>query len=85
MTSIGAIDMALWDLKGKALETPVYNLLGGKSRNRILTYTHANGRDLDDTLRKVESVKARGFEAIRVQSGVPGLDKVYGVSSKWFL
>ena len=80
MTAIGAIDMALWDLKGKVLETPVYNLLGGKSRNKILTYTHANGSDLENTLRKVEAVKARGFEAIRVQSGVPGLEKVYGVA-----
>ena len=45
MTAIAAIDMALWDLKGKALNTPVYNLLGGKSRTGVLVYGHANGRD----------------------------------------
>ncbi|MFY0652059.1 MAG: D-galactonate dehydratase family protein [Cyclobacteriaceae bacterium] len=81
MTAIGAIDIALWDLKGKTLGEPVYNLLGGKSRNKILTYTHANGRNIDDTIEKVAEVKSKGFEAIRVQCGVPGLEKVYGVAN----
>lgn len=49
MTAIAAIDMALWDIKGKALRTPVYNLLGGKSRDAVLVYGHANGRDVEET------------------------------------
>lgn len=82
MSAIGAIDMALWDIKGKALQTPVYNLLGGKSRQRMLCYTHANGRTIEDTLEKVAEKMEMGFEAIRVQSGVPGLEKIYGVAEK---
>ena len=49
MAAIAAIDMALWDIKGKAFNTPVYNLLGGKSRDAVLVYGHANGRDIEET------------------------------------
>ena len=82
MTAIGAIDMALWDIKGKALGVPVYQLLGGKSRNKLLTYTHAQGRDLEETLDEVGKKIETGFRAVRVQSGVPGLKKVYGISGE---
>ena len=43
--AIAAIDIALWDIKGKALNQPVYQLLGGRSRDRVLTYCHVHGRD----------------------------------------
>ncbi|CAN5369912.1 D-galactonate dehydratase family protein [soil metagenome] len=81
MTAIGAIDIALWDIKGKALNTPVYNLIGGKSRNKIRVYTHANGRDIEETIDKIQAESESGYEAIRVQAGVPGLQKIYGISS----
>ncbi len=80
MTAISAIDMALWDIKGKVLNTPLYNLLGGKSREKILVYAHANGKDLDDTIEKVGIEVEKGFKAVRVQSGIPGIEHTYGVS-----
>ena len=46
MTAIAAVDMALWDIKGKALKTPVYNLLGGQSRSGVMVYGHASRRDI---------------------------------------
>lgn len=82
MTALAAIDMALWDIKGKMLNTPVYNLLGGKSRNGVMVYSHANGVDLDHALESVAQEIEKGYKAIRVQSGIPGLDHTYGVAGK---
>jgi mannonate dehydratase len=80
MAAIGAIDLALWDIKGKSVELPVHQLLGGPARDRILAYTHATGWELSELLDSVDRRIAEGYRAIRVQSGVPGLDKVYGVT-----
>lgn len=80
MTAISAIDMALWDIKGKALNTPLYNLLGGKSREQVLVYSHANGKDVHDTIDKVNIEINKGFHAVRVQSGIPGIEHTYGVT-----
>ena len=79
MTAIAAVDVALWDIKGKALNTPVYNLLGGKSREGVLVYAHANGEDIDAAVEDVAKHKELGYKAIRVQSGIPGLKSTYGV------
>lgn len=79
MAAIGAIDMALWDIKGKVANLPVYQLLGGKSRNAVTVYAHANGEDANSTLDKAEKLIEQGFNAIRLQSGIPGLAVTYGV------
>jgi mannonate dehydratase len=79
MTAIAAIDMALWDIKGKALKVPVYNLLGGKSREGAMVYAHANGVDIEQTIDEVARYKDLGYLAIRAQSGIPGLKSTYGV------
>ena len=79
MSAIAAVDTALWDIKGKALDTPVYDLIGGRSRDSVLVYGHANGRDLDDTLAAVATYQEMGYKAIRAQSGIPGLASTYGV------
>jgi mannonate dehydratase len=80
MTAISAIDMALWDIKGKMLNTPLYNLLGGKSREKVMVYAHANGKNLDDTIEKAGIEIGKGFKAVRIQSGVPGIADTYGVA-----
>ncbi len=79
MSAIAAVDTALWDLKAKAANLPLYQLLGGASRSRVLVYGHANGRDIAQTVDEVLRYQAAGYQAIRAQSGIPGLDKVYGV------
>jgi mannonate dehydratase len=79
MSAVAAVDMALWDIKGKALNTPVYNLLGGKSRSGVMVYGHANGETLEDTVEEVGRYLEKGYVAVRAQSGIPGLKGVYGV------
>jgi mannonate dehydratase len=79
MSAIAAVDMALWDIKGKALNTPVYNLLGGKSRNGVMVYGHANGKDVQQTIDEVGKYIGLGYLAVRAQSGIPGLQSTYGV------
>jgi mannonate dehydratase len=82
MTAISAVDTALWDIKGKALNTPVYNLLGGKSRHCVLVYGHANGADIAETSDEVAKYVDMGYKAIRAQTGVPGLSSTYGVAKE---
>lgn len=80
MTAISAVDVALWDIKGKALEQPLYNLLGGRCREGVMVYGHANGRDVEEACDAVAAHLDRQYKAVRVQSGVPGLASAYGVA-----
>ena len=80
MTAIAAVDMALWDIKAKAANMPLYELLGGRSRDGVMVYGHANGRDIDECADEVERYIAMGYKAIRAQCGIPGLASTYGVA-----
>ncbi|MEU6849113.1 D-mannonate dehydratase ManD [Actinacidiphila alni] len=79
MTAIAAVDTALWDIKGKAAGLPVYQLLGGRSRDGATVYGHANADTVDEVLAEVARYTGLGYRAVRVQTGVPGLDATYGV------
>ena len=82
MTAIAAIDTALWDIKAKAANMPLYQLLGGKSRDGVMVYGHANGGDIGETVEEVGRYIDMGYKAIRAQTGVPGLDSTYGVAKE---
>ncbi|MCL2060855.1 MAG: mandelate racemase/muconate lactonizing enzyme family protein, partial [Oscillospiraceae bacterium] len=66
MSALSAVDSALWDIKGKALNTPVYNLLGGKCRNKIRMYAHCGGKTPDELCQNAENILKRGFTVLRI-------------------
>lgn len=65
--AISGVDIALWDLKGKAAGVPVYDLLGGKCRPAAMYYRHADGRDPQEVLDNVLRYQAEGALVVRCQ------------------
>ncbi len=80
MSAIAAVDTALWDIKGKVAGLPLYQLLGGASREGVMVYGHANGKTIEETVDEALKYQAEGYKAVRLQSGIPGLASTYGVS-----
>lgn len=70
--AISGIDMALWDIKGKIAGMPVYSLLGGKSRQGVPIYRHADGKSLQEVWENVCRLKEQKLRHIRLQWGIYG-------------
>ncbi len=70
--AISGIDQALWDIKGKLANMPVFDLLGGKSREAAQVYVHADGASPDEVAANATQLVDQGYRHIRVQQGLYG-------------
>jgi len=76
-SAIAAIDIALWDIKGKALGVPVYELLGGRVRDKVVCYCHLKGQHSTDTSKLVEDALARVEEGWKfLRWGLPSQEQL---------
>ncbi len=71
--AISGVDQALWDIKGRQASMPVYQLAGGKCREAVDAYAHADGADFPDVVASAKALMAQGFRNVRVQVGIPGM------------
>src|SRR5438876_99319 len=78
--ALSGVDEALWDIKGKRANMPVYQLLGGKCRDSAPLYCHADGRDPAEVEENVRHYQQQGYRFVRCQVDVPGLS-TYGSRS----
>ena len=84
MSAIAGLDQALWDIKGKALGVPIYDLLGGAVRDRIRIYSWIGGDRPADVARDAQEKQALGFSAIKMNATeemhfIDSFDKVQAV------
>jgi mannonate dehydratase len=66
---LSAMDMALWDIKGKRAGMPVYEMLGGKARDGVPVYDHQGGKTKEECLDTLQKSLANGFTHVRIQLG----------------
>src|SRR5688572_5714857 len=71
--AISGVDMALWDIKGRQANMPVYQVLGGKVREAADCYGHSSGAEISDVIESAKRLISEGFRHVRVQVGVPGM------------
>ncbi len=63
--ALSAIDIALWDIKGKRLGVPIYDLMGGRTRDKVRCYMHVGGATKDELVASAIAAAKDGFTAVR--------------------
>jgi len=70
--ALSGVDQALWDIKGKMADMPVYDLLGGRAREAAPVYVHASGPTREEVGDKMQAFLEQGFHHVRIQVETPG-------------
>jgi mannonate dehydratase len=77
--AISGVDQALWDIKGRQANMPVYELLGGKVRRGAMIYSHASGKEIPEVIDNARRLLSQGIKAVRLQVAIPG-QAAYGAA-----
>jgi galactonate dehydratase len=80
--ALSAIDLALWDIKGKRLGVPIYDLMGGKTRNSVRCYIHIRGNTCDTLVQDAAAKVKQGFTAVRFSPWAPDF-YLHRSSAEW--
>src|SRR5690606_10796383 len=86
ITALTGVEIALWDLKGKALKAPVYELLGGKFRDKIRVYCDCEvspGMNMAEVKAVVDEVLEAGFTALKVDLDIRAYGHT-GEETEWY-
>lgn len=75
--ALSGVDQALWDIKGKMAGMPVYDLLGGKCRDRVPLYKHCSGNEIEEVAEQMHAALEQGYRHCRAQVAVPSFS-TYG-------
>lgn len=87
ITALTGIEIALWDLKGKALGVPIYELMGGKFRDDIRVYCDCEvspGMNMDEVQREIDTVLEAGFTALKVDLDIGAYGHT-GSETEWYV
>ena len=79
-SALAGIDIALWDLQGKALGAPVYRLLGGACRDKVLVYRHVGGPTPDALVDNAQRLLDQGYKVLRI-SPISGEGRIFNATS----
>ena len=69
-SALAAVDIALWDLMGKALNVPIYQLLGGRVRDRVVCYPHTGGRTTEELVERCLAARDEGWKFVRFSPNI---------------
>ena len=81
--ALSAIDIALWDIKGKRLSVPIYELMGGKTRDKVRCYMHVGGSTKDELVESAVQASKDGFTAVRFTPYNPATFHLHKSYSEW--
>lgn len=70
-SAIGGVDIALWDIYGKYLKQPIYELLGGPTRGKVRVYAHVGGKTPQEMADNAKKLVAEGFRALKTSPPPP--------------